>query len=161
MSADLLTVDADGHVLEPADTWQRYIDPKFKDRALRIDLDADGFENLFIDNQPTLMLRGRLGALGGIEAETPAEKLAFQIPASAPIGTARRRAATTRTRGSPCWMPRASTRSCCIRRSASRGKARSPIRSSRSPTAAPTTAGSSTSAAPIRRASTRSRTSRC
>jgi predicted TIM-barrel fold metal-dependent hydrolase len=26
------------------------------------------------------MLRGRLGALGGIEAETPAEKLAFQIP---------------------------------------------------------------------------------
>ena len=26
-------VDADGHVLEPADTWQRYIDPEFKDRA--------------------------------------------------------------------------------------------------------------------------------
>ena len=80
MPADLLTVDADGHVLEPADTWQRYIDPKFRDRALRIDLDADGFENLFIDNKPTLMLKGRLGALGGIEAETRAEKLAFQIP---------------------------------------------------------------------------------
>jgi predicted TIM-barrel fold metal-dependent hydrolase len=80
MAADLLTVDADGHVLEPADTWKRYIDPKFRDRALRIDIDADGFENLFIDNVPTLMLKGRLGALGGIEAETPAEKLAFQIP---------------------------------------------------------------------------------
>jgi predicted TIM-barrel fold metal-dependent hydrolase len=77
---DILTVDADGHVLEPADTWQRYIDPAFRDRALRIGIDADGFENLFIDNQPTLMLKGRLGALGGIEAETPAEKLAFQIP---------------------------------------------------------------------------------
>jgi predicted TIM-barrel fold metal-dependent hydrolase len=80
MPADLLTVDADGHVLEPADTWERYIDPKFKDRALRVGTDADGFENLFIDNQPTRMLKGRLGALGGIEAETPAEKLAFQIP---------------------------------------------------------------------------------
>jgi predicted TIM-barrel fold metal-dependent hydrolase len=80
MPADLLTVDADGHVLEPADTWERYIDPRFRDRALRVGTDADGFENLFIDNQPTRMLKGRLGALGGIEAETPAEKLAFQIP---------------------------------------------------------------------------------
>jgi len=80
MPAHLLTVDADGHVLEPADTWERYIDPKFRDRALRVGIDADGYENLFIDNQPTLMLKGRLGALGGIEAETPAEKLAFQIP---------------------------------------------------------------------------------
>ena len=80
MPADLLAVDADGHVLEPADTWERYIDPAFRDRALRVGIDADGFENLFIDNQPTRMLKGRLGALGGIEAKTPAEKLAFQIP---------------------------------------------------------------------------------
>jgi predicted TIM-barrel fold metal-dependent hydrolase len=80
MPPKLLTVDADGHVLEPADTWERYIDPRFRDRALRVGIDADGFENLFIDNEPTLMLKGRLGALGGIEAETPAEKLAFQIP---------------------------------------------------------------------------------
>jgi predicted TIM-barrel fold metal-dependent hydrolase len=80
MPADLLTVDADGHVLEPADTWERYIEPQFRDRALRVGIDADGFENLFIDNQPTRMLKGRLGALGGIEAKTPAEKLAFQIP---------------------------------------------------------------------------------
>ncbi|MGH7287465.1 MAG: hypothetical protein ACREI8_05535, partial [Myxococcota bacterium] len=71
MPADLLTVDADGHVLEPADTWERYIDPAFRDRALRVGLDADGFENLFIDNRPTTMLKGRLGALGGIEAKTP------------------------------------------------------------------------------------------
>ncbi len=80
MPGDLLTVDADGHVLEPADTWERYIDPRFRERALRVGIDADGFENLFIDNKPTRMLKGRLGALGGIEAETSAEKLAFQIP---------------------------------------------------------------------------------
>ena len=27
-------IDADGHVLEPADTWQNYIDPKFRDLSL-------------------------------------------------------------------------------------------------------------------------------
>ena len=29
-------VDADGHILEPPDLWETYIDPKFRDRALRI-----------------------------------------------------------------------------------------------------------------------------
>ncbi len=28
-------VDADGHVLEPADTWLKYLDPKSRDRAIR------------------------------------------------------------------------------------------------------------------------------
>ena len=26
-------VDADGHILEPLDLWDNYIDPKFRDRA--------------------------------------------------------------------------------------------------------------------------------
>ena len=77
--ASPLTVDADGHVLEPVDTWERYIDPAFRDRALRVGIDDDGFENLFIDGRPTMMLKGRLGALGGIEAEGD-EKLALQTP---------------------------------------------------------------------------------
>ena len=76
---DMLTVDADGHVLEPVDTWERYIDPAFRDRALRVGIDSDGFENLFIDTRPTLMLKGRLGALGGIEADLD-EKQALQTP---------------------------------------------------------------------------------
>ena len=89
---DMLTVDADGHVLEPVDTWERYIDPAFRDRALRVGIDDDGFENLFIDGKPTRMLKGRLGALGGIEAD-PAEKRALQIPGKrsyaqgAPLGS--------------------------------------------------------------------------
>ena len=29
-------VDADGHVLEPADMYTNYIDPQYRDRALRI-----------------------------------------------------------------------------------------------------------------------------
>jgi len=66
-------VDADGHVLEPADTWQRYLEPAFRDRAIRIDRDANGYEVLMIDGQPLKTLRGQLGALGGIEKD--AERL--------------------------------------------------------------------------------------
>jgi hypothetical protein len=40
-------VDADGHILEPPDLWETYIDPKFRDRALRIRVDEDGLEELF------------------------------------------------------------------------------------------------------------------
>ena len=29
-------IDADGHILEPLDLWDHYIDPKFRDRAPRI-----------------------------------------------------------------------------------------------------------------------------
>ena len=62
-------VDADGHVLEPADTWEQYIDPEFRDRAIRIALDDQGRERLLFDNKPMELLRGNLGALGGIELE--------------------------------------------------------------------------------------------
>lgn len=59
-------VDADGHLLEPADTWLRYIDPRFRDRAIRIEVDDQGLEVLLIDNKPMNGMRGTLGALGGI-----------------------------------------------------------------------------------------------
>ena len=29
-------VDADGHVLEPADTWLKYLEPSYRERAIRI-----------------------------------------------------------------------------------------------------------------------------
>ena len=59
-------VDADGHVLEPADTWLTYLDPSYRDRAIRIAEDERGYEVLLIDGQPLKTLRGQLGALGGI-----------------------------------------------------------------------------------------------
>ncbi len=62
----ILTVDADGHVLEPRDTWQKYIEPGLRDRAIRIEKDDEGVEVLLVDGKPHLALRGRLGALGGI-----------------------------------------------------------------------------------------------
>lgn len=59
-------VDADGHILEPADLWQKYIDPKYRDRAVRIDHDEKGWEVLLFDNKPAEVVRGTLGALGGV-----------------------------------------------------------------------------------------------
>src|SRR5262249_55700682 len=59
-------VDADGHVLEPRDVWQRYMEPALRERAIRIERDAEGIEVLLVDGRPHLGLRGRLGALGGI-----------------------------------------------------------------------------------------------
>ena len=63
-------VDADGHVLEPADTWLKYLEPTYRDRAIRIARDEHGYEVLLIDGQPLKTLRGQLGALGGIEMDT-------------------------------------------------------------------------------------------
>jgi predicted TIM-barrel fold metal-dependent hydrolase len=65
-----ITVDADGHVLEPRDVWQRYLEPELRERAIRIDRDAEGVEVLLVDGRPHLSLRGRLGALGGIGMES-------------------------------------------------------------------------------------------
>lgn len=62
----VVTVDADGHVLEPRDTWQRYLEPHLRERAIRIARDDDGVEVLLVDGRSHLGLRGRLGALGGI-----------------------------------------------------------------------------------------------
>ncbi len=62
-------VDADGHVLEPADTWLKYLDPSYRDRAIRIDTDHEGYEVLLIDGRPLKTLRGQLGSLGGIDMD--------------------------------------------------------------------------------------------
>ena len=70
MSKTALVVDSDGHVLEPADTWLKYLEPAYRERAIRIARDEHGFEVLLIDGQPLRTLRGQLGALGGIEMDS-------------------------------------------------------------------------------------------
>jgi predicted TIM-barrel fold metal-dependent hydrolase len=64
------TVDADGHVLEPRDTWQKYLEPKFRADAIRIEKDAEGVEVLLVENKVHPALRGTLGSLGGIEMDS-------------------------------------------------------------------------------------------
>ena len=41
-------VDADGHILEPLDLWDQYMDPQFRDRAPRIVKGENGRERLII-----------------------------------------------------------------------------------------------------------------
>ena len=58
-------IDADGHILEPPDLWERYLDPKFRDRALRIERDADGLEELEIGGRrSTVTSKGMPSLLG-------------------------------------------------------------------------------------------------
>ncbi len=61
-------VDADGHILEPPDLWEAYIDPQFRDRALRIVKDENGLEELEINGERSMMARrgmpSTLGAMG-------------------------------------------------------------------------------------------------
>jgi predicted TIM-barrel fold metal-dependent hydrolase len=61
-------VDADGHILEPPDLWERYLEPRYRDRALRFVLDDDGLEALEIGGKPSVMSRrgfpSTLGAMG-------------------------------------------------------------------------------------------------
>jgi len=42
-------VDGDGHVLEPPDLWERYLEPRYRKRAARIRPDDAGLEFLEID----------------------------------------------------------------------------------------------------------------
>jgi len=70
-------VDADGHVLEDAGLWDRYIEAKYRDRALRMKRDADGLEYLEIGGMPSKRTRkgypATLGRMGqkDLEAFTP------------------------------------------------------------------------------------------
>lgn len=58
-------IDADGHILEPPDLWESYLEPQYRDRALRIRVDDQGLEYLEIGGRPSqLSRRGFPGTLG-------------------------------------------------------------------------------------------------
>jgi predicted TIM-barrel fold metal-dependent hydrolase len=62
-----LIVDADGHVLEPPDVWERYIEPAYRHRAMRVRRGADGRDFLEIDGRPArLTTPDMLGGFGGM-----------------------------------------------------------------------------------------------
>src|ERR1700720_3037673 len=69
-------IDADGHILEPLDLWDKYIDPKFRDRAPRIVKQENGKERLVIeehtvgDGQRGIGRIGAVGARQGIVDDT-------------------------------------------------------------------------------------------
>ena len=76
-------VDADGHLLEPPDLWQRHIEPAYRDRAMRIRKGERG-EYLEIDGRPSKLIRdgmaegvGAMDRVAGIVYERPKTGLSY------------------------------------------------------------------------------------
>ncbi len=79
------TIDADGHILEPPDLWENYLETEYRDRALRIQVDDDGYEYLEINQTPSERSRkGSLGLLGAMGEEdmrpSPDRRYADNMP---------------------------------------------------------------------------------
>lgn len=84
-------VDADGHILEPPTLWEEYIDPAFRDRALRIRIDENGLEELEIDGRRSQMSRrgfpATLGAMGAPDLADMQKNPARTYLGEAPYGS--------------------------------------------------------------------------
>jgi hypothetical protein len=57
-------VDADGHILEAEDLWEKYCDPKYRTTAIRIKGDEQGLDYLEINGRPSRVSRG--GSFAGL-----------------------------------------------------------------------------------------------
>ena len=82
-------VDADGHILEPPDLWERYIDPPLRDRALRLTVHGDR-EVIEIGGKPSRFLTPRgLNIFGGMgkEGEELQALTTVDYLANAPFGS--------------------------------------------------------------------------
>jgi len=86
-------VDADSHVLEPPDLWERYLEPRFRERAIRIVPGPAGTEALVGDGE--VLMPAGLAGLGGAEHEA-AQVLA--TPTLKYLDTAPRASFETRAR---------------------------------------------------------------
>src|SRR5262249_52428955 len=60
--------DADGHIREPLDLWDQYIDPKFRDRAPRIVKGENGRERLIIAEHTVGGGERGIGIIGAVGA---------------------------------------------------------------------------------------------
>ena len=84
-------VDADGHILEPPDLWETYLEPKYRDRALRIVRDENGLEELTIGGARSLMSRkgfpATLGAMGAPDFAAMARDPERTYMSEAPYGS--------------------------------------------------------------------------
>jgi uncharacterized protein len=84
-------IDADGHILEPPTIWEDYIDPKYRDRALRIRIDEQGLEELEIGGERSMMSRrgfpATLGAMGAPDLPAIQKDPARTYVGEAPFGS--------------------------------------------------------------------------
>ena len=68
MSRAYNVIDADGHILEPLDLWDKYMDPKFRDGAPHLVKGEDGKDRLVIEERTVGDSRRGFGGIGGIGA---------------------------------------------------------------------------------------------
>jgi len=60
-------IDADGHILEPPDLWEKYIEPKYRDRTIRLRANHEGLEVLEIAGGPAKYIPpGQLAQFGAM-----------------------------------------------------------------------------------------------
>ncbi len=75
-------VDADGHILEPLDLWDRYIDPKFRDRAPRLIVDNKTGKQCLVMEEHIVGNQGRgiggIGAVGARQGVVAADAMEYQ-----------------------------------------------------------------------------------
>src|SRR5207247_731229 len=108
-------IDADGHVLEPVDLWDTYIDPAYRDRAPRLFVDSEGKERLRVEGKVLgspkgLGLIGAIGARQGSVSDATMKYFEGSTGCFAPHGCTAR---TMRPSG-PRWR-RPTSRSVCTK----------------------------------------------
>ena len=101
-------VDADGHILEPLDLWDRYMDPEFQERRPRFVIDENGKERLSVEGKLLGNPRG-IGSLGSVGVRQGIVKAGTLKYAEG------RKGGFDPHRASSTWMPTASTPPSCIR----------------------------------------------
>ena len=74
MAATYNVIDADGHILEPLDLWDKYIDPEYRERRPRFVIDENGKERLKVEGKLLGNPRG-IGSLGSVGVRQGAVKL--------------------------------------------------------------------------------------
>jgi len=88
------TIDADGHVLEPAWLWEEYLEERFRPRAMRVRVDERGLEYLELDGRPSERTKngvlGLMGAMGDPDARPgPDRRYMDHVPFGAGDATER------------------------------------------------------------------------
>src|SRR5216683_5706780 len=80
MSRTYNVIDADGHILEPVDIWDRYMDPAYRERAPRLIIGDNGKERLLVEGKILGNPKGlgRLGAVGARDGSVPADTMMYK-----------------------------------------------------------------------------------
>jgi predicted TIM-barrel fold metal-dependent hydrolase len=76
-------IDADAHVTEPGDLWTRRVPAKFRDRAPRVERNADGVDIWHVGDHSPMVPLGHTAVAGWKEPFPAAPKNMDEVPAAA------------------------------------------------------------------------------